>query len=97
MSERPKVQKIAGADGVVRPIDEERALNELFAAVFASNGAREALDYLRSVTINAIAGPDASDGQIRHMEGQRFAVALIERRIQLGRSKQPRLPGERSE
>jgi len=95
VSEKP--QGCIGADGVVRPIEEERALNELFAAVFASNGARQALDYLRSITINAIAGPDASDGKIRHMEGQRHTVALIERRIQLGRSKQPRLPGERPE
>ena len=26
------VQAVPGADGVLRPIDEERALNELFAA-----------------------------------------------------------------
>jgi hypothetical protein len=39
------------------------------------------LKYLRSITIEAVTGPAASDAELRHLEGQRYLVGLIERRI----------------
>ena len=42
---------------------------------------QEFLKYLRSITIELVNGPAVSDGELRHVEGQRFLVGLIETRI----------------
>jgi len=42
------------------------------------------MDYLKSITINAVAGPEQSDSALRHLEGSRFLVGLIDTRIKLG-------------
>ena len=39
------------------------------------------MKYLRSITIEAVTGPAASDAELAHLEGQRYIVGLIERRI----------------
>lgn len=82
---------IIGSDGVQRPAELERRLNEAFAAIFAGENGRVALDYLRSITVLNVTGPAVSDAQLRHLEGQRFLVALIERRLDHGRNHEPKL------
>ena len=40
--------------------------------------------YLKSITINRIGGPAMDDNALRHLEGQRYIVGLLEMRLQLG-------------
>ena len=42
------------------------------------------MDYLKSITVNSVAGPEQSDSHLRHLEGSRFLVGLISTRIELG-------------
>jgi hypothetical protein len=42
------------------------------------------LKYLRSITVNAIAGPEITANALFHLEGMRFVVAIIEQRIVRG-------------
>ena len=46
-----------------------------------SGNGTEVLKYLKSVTIEAVSGPNISDAELRHLEGQRYLVALIVKRI----------------
>ena len=40
------------------------------------------LRYLRSITIELVNGANVSTDELRHIEGQRYIVGLIENRIQ---------------
>lgn len=62
--------------------DEQISLN--FVSLFSSPAGAEVLKYLRSVTIEAVHGSAVTDEVLRHAEGQRYIVGLIERRIQHG-------------
>lgn len=73
-----------GADGIERTLAMERRINEAFAAVFDSAAGTKAIEYLRSITINTVAGPDQSDAALRHLEGGRYIVGIIDQRIQCG-------------
>jgi hypothetical protein len=84
---------------------EHKRINELMAVVFKGAAGSAALDYLRSISIERVCGPHASDQELRHLEGMRFIVGVISQRIaaghkekQNGRPKrQPRLtPLERA-
>lgn len=72
---------VTGLDGVQRSRKREAELNDLIHGVFTSPNGKVALDYLRAITTNFVHGPEASDAQIRHREGMRFLVAIIESRI----------------
>lgn len=74
-----------GADGIERSIVEETELNTLAAQVFREPNAKLFLSYLKSITINNLQGSGVSDNELRHIEGQRYIVALMERRIENGR------------
>lgn len=76
-----------GPDGIIRPVDKEEEIDKWAAATFITPVSSRFLAYLKSITINNLLGPGASDNELRHMEGQRYLVALIERRIENGRSK----------
>jgi hypothetical protein len=80
----PKKPTITGPDGYMRPADEEKRLNLLAVAVLGSAAGRELLHYLRSITIERVAGPEITDGQLRHLEGSRYLLAIMEQRINLG-------------
>jgi hypothetical protein len=70
-----------GVDGFPRRKEEDTKISKDVAAVFRTEAGQEVLRYLRSVTLDAVAGGGISDGELRHLEGQRFLVAMIERRI----------------
>jgi hypothetical protein len=70
-----------GVDGFPRPVEEDEKISKDIKGLFNSPAGKEVLRYLRSITLDAVAGGGISDGELRHMEGQRFVVALIERRI----------------
>jgi hypothetical protein len=54
--------------------------------LFSEPTGEEVLRYLRSVTIEMVGGPEISDATLRHLEGQRHIVGLIERHVKRGSS-----------
>jgi len=70
-----------GVDGYPRPQKEDEKISSDVKSLFGSPAGKEVLRYLRSITLDAVAGGGISDGELRHLEGQRFVIALIERRI----------------
>lgn len=81
MADKHQQQGLRGPDGFIRTIAQERRLNQLFEATFATPAGQEVLRHLRSITIEAVGGPNVTDAELRHREGQRFLVAIIEQRI----------------
>lgn len=85
--ERPKVN--IGIDGIQRAKELDRQISMMVAEIFGTPAGKEVLKYFRSVTIEMVNGPNVSTEELRHLEGQRYFVALIEQRIAHGhRSKQ---------
>ena len=70
-----------GIDGNVRAVDADRQISQNIAEVFSSPAGKEVLRYLRSITIEMVSGPNITTEELRHLEGQRYLVGLIERRI----------------
>lgn len=78
-----------GLDGIKRKKELDEQISQNFLALFESPTGKEVLRYLRSITIEMVSGPNITDAELRHIEGQRYLVGLMERRIQHGhRSKQ---------
>ncbi len=80
-----KVEGVISADGFRRTIEEEKDLNTAFAGLFKDKLGEKIMDYLKSITINSVAGPEVSDNKLRHLEGSRYIVGLIEHRIERGK------------
>jgi hypothetical protein len=68
-------------DGFVRNEDLDHQVSLNISSLFMSPTGKEVLRYLRSITIEAVTGGNVSDAELRHLEGQRYLVGLIERRI----------------
>ena len=77
---------LLGLDGYQRSKTEEESLNLLFQAIFKTKEGKALLAYLRSITIESVAGSDITDSALRHLEGQRYLVGLIQRRVNKGLS-----------
>lgn len=77
---------LIGLDGYKRLSQQEENLNFLFSNFFKSKEGKEILSYLRSITIESVAGSDITDEALRHLEGQRYIVGLIQRRVNKGLS-----------
>ncbi len=56
--------------------DEE--VRRMFAGCFITGEGRFVLSFLRKVTLERCLGPDASDAELRYLEGQRRLVKYIE-------------------
>ncbi len=82
---RPSLQP--GPDGIVRHADHEAILNQLAVATFGNGSGKEFLRYLRTITVNSVCGPEISDAGLRHREGMRALVGIIETRVDLGGQK----------
>lgn len=76
-----------GIDGFARNPEAEDYIDKLAAAVLGTNAGRELLEYMKSITISRIMGPNATDAELRHMEGQRYLVAVLESRVRVGVTK----------
>ena len=75
-------QKITvGVDGIQRPLQSDREISLNVAEVFGTPVGKQVLKYLRSITIEMVHGPQVSTEELRHQEGQRYLVGLIESRI----------------
>ena len=79
-----KPDMLIGLDGIKRKPQDEENLNTLFYKMFNTAGGSEILKHLKSLTLEAVAGPEISDTALRHLEGQRYIVGLIQRRVNKG-------------
>lgn len=70
-----------GIDGFSRSNERDLEISLNVAEVFGTPVGQSVLKYLRSVTIEMVHGPNVSDQEIRHLEGQRYLVAMLENRI----------------
>lgn len=61
-------------------------LADAFAKCFRGADADQVLKYLRAITIERSCGVGASEGLLRHVEGQRQLVFHIESLIERGRN-----------
>ena len=68
-------------DGFNRNEDADNEISLVVSQVFNTVSGKEVLRYLRSITIEAVSGGNVSDAELRHLEGQRYLVGVIERRI----------------
>jgi pSer/pThr/pTyr-binding forkhead associated (FHA) protein len=70
-----------GLDGIQRDSDKDVQISRNIAEIFKTPTGKEVLRYLRSVTIEMVNGPNVTTEELRHIEGQRYIVGLIEQRI----------------
>ena len=68
-------------DGFQRKQEDDIKLSHEISSLFATPSGQQVLKYLRSITIDAVSGSNISDNELRHLEGQRYLVGLIVRRI----------------
>jgi hypothetical protein len=69
------------------PVDgnpHELELCRAFARCFAGADGRLVLEHLRRTVLERRLPPDASDAELRHLEGQRYAVAHIVAMVERG-------------
>ena len=77
-------KNVASVDGHNRSLEVEKEINDLFLTAFSSPVGKKVIKYLRNITIESVAGPNITDTELRHREGMRFIVGLIETRIKGG-------------
>ena len=70
-----------GMDGYQRKSDQDVQISQNIAQIFQSPTGKGVLKYLRSITIELVRGPNVTTEELRHIEGQRYIVGLIEQRI----------------
>jgi hypothetical protein len=70
-----------GIDGYQRRADIDLQVSQNIAQLFSTPVGSEVLKYFRSITIEMVNGPNVSTEELRHLEGQRYLVGLIEQRI----------------
>ena len=71
-------------DGYVRKEEDERNLNKTFAGVFKGEDGKKILEYIKSITTEAVAGPNIDSNGLFHLEGMRFLAGIIQTRIKKG-------------
>lgn len=74
-----------------KSIADDRALAGRYARCFRGGDGEAVLTHLRALTRDRVMGPEASEAQLRHLEGQRHLVRLIEGLVDFGRT-YPDLP-----
>lgn len=70
-----------GLDGIQRQADKDKQVSQNVAEIFSTPTGKEVLRYLRSITIEMVNGPNVTTEELRHIEGQRYIVGLLEQRI----------------
>lgn len=74
-----------GLDGMIRSEQAEYELNALIASALNNPAGESMMDYLKSITLNNVTGPGIDDMALRHLEGQRFLVGILARRMEKGK------------
>ena len=80
--EKPKIT--TSIDGYSRSTKDEEILNKHFANVFKGDEGKKVLEYLQSITTEAVAGPNIDSNGLFHLEGMRFLAGVIQTRIKKG-------------
>lgn len=82
MSSKKQTKQInVGVDGYQRTKEVDEQISQNIAHLFSSDTGKEVLRYLRTITIEIVHGANVSTEELRHIEGQRYVVGLIETRI----------------
>ena len=63
------------------PQMSEAQIREAFVKCFSSREGRIVLSYLKRLTQERYLGPESSSDALRHLEGQRHLVAIIQNKI----------------
>jgi hypothetical protein len=77
----PKKPLTISMDGYTRTPEVEKELNQIVATVFKGTDGQRVLAYMKSITTEAVAGPNISRNELFHLEGKRHLVAIIQQRI----------------
>jgi hypothetical protein len=72
------------ADNAAPTDADELELCRAFAHCFAGAAGKSVLEHLRRVILERRLAPHASDAELRHLEGQRYAVAYIAALVERG-------------
>ena len=56
-----------GVDGYPRPKEQDEQISKVIESVFKTPNGKEMLQYLKSITIEAISGANISDSELRHL------------------------------
>lgn len=67
-------------DGFRRSRQEEERINQLCRAVLTTSQGEALMNYLRSITTNAVMPVGATDAELRDREGMRRLVGILDRR-----------------
>ena len=76
------MSKHLGVDGYPRSQEQDHKISLDLASTFNTPSGLATLQYLKSITIEAISGANITNEELRHLEGQRYLVALIAKRVQ---------------
>jgi len=88
MKREPKTPTLSSRyDGFSRTPAQEKDLNLAFASVFRGADGKIVLDYLKSISIQNVSGPNVDTNSLLHLEGQRFLVGIIAQRFEAGLEK----------
>ena len=79
MSNKKQTKQVnIGVDGYQRTKEVDEQISQNIAHLFSSDTGKEVLRYLRTITIEIVHGANVSTEELRHIEGQRYVVGLIE-------------------
>ena len=79
----------AAPDGKKRTNKQEHDINEAFAITFRDPAGKLVLNYLKSITVNAVLPSSSNPNEIVYHEGARWLMAIIDTRIEHGKEKSP--------
>jgi hypothetical protein len=68
-------------DGFPRTKQQEIELNADFASLFSTDLGKKVLDYLRSITLDAVGGRSITNDELRYLEGMRYLYLIMKRRV----------------
>ena len=74
----------ADDDAPADPYANDRDLCRAFAHCFAGADGRMVLEHLKRMILERRLPPNASDAELRHLEGQRHAVAYVVAMVERG-------------
>lgn len=74
-------QMAKSIDGYSRDDAREEQINAAFRTALGGRNGEAVMDYLRSITVNTVMPPSASDGELRMQEGMRRLFGIIQTRV----------------
>lgn len=64
---------------------DQKNIHQLFARVFSSEDGQKTLAYLQYLTTSRVMDVEKSEAQLRHIEGQRSLIQIIQKLADRGR------------